>query len=105
MDSVLIAEKCRRVLAAKLDTSRPITERQGDSNAAEALHRQVISKALTAVKNDAPEFLWCARAAGGTGFRGFDPVRWNQQAHSIHLGSKAEVNGAALTKEAFESRA
>ena len=55
LDSLLIAEKCRRVLAAKSWThAAQAPAGPWDSPEAEVLHREVISKALTAVKNDEP---------------------------------------------------
>ena len=56
-----------------------------------------------AVKNDALNSL--VHVAGGTGFRGIRPGEMETSSRLIQsiLGSKAEVNGAALTKEAFES--
>ena len=107
LDSVLIADKCRRVLAAKSWTQAAQAPKgQWDSNAAEALHRQVISKALTAVKNDAPGLPFGAHVRRVEQvFVGFDPGEMETSSRLIQsiLGSKAEVNGAALTKEAFES--
>ena len=107
LDSVLIADKCRRVLAAKSWTQAAQSPKgQWDSNAAEALHRQVISKALTAVKNDAPGLPFGAHVGRVEQvFVGFDPGEMETSSRLIQsiLGSKAEVNGAALTKEAFES--
>ena len=107
LDSVLIAEKCRRVLAAKSWTHAD-QEPKGhwDSDSAEALHRQVISKALTAVKNDAPGLPFGAHVRRVEQvYVGFDPGEMETSSQLIQsiLGSKAEVNGAALTKEAFES--
>jgi beta-N-acetylhexosaminidase len=107
LDSALIAEKCHRVLAAKSWTkAAQLPKGHWDSNAAEALHRQVISKALTAVKNDAPGLPFGAHVRRVKQvFVGFDPGEIETSSRLIQsiLGSKAEVNGAALTKEAFES--
>ena len=107
LDSVLIADKCRRVLAAKSWTQAAQSPKgQWDSNAAEALHRQVISKALTAVKNDAPGLPFGAHVRRVEQvFVGFDPGEMETSGRLIQsiLGSNAEVNGAALTKEAFET--
>ena len=107
LDSVLIADKCRRVLAAKSWTQAAQSPKgHWDSDAAEALHRQVISKALTAVKNDAPGLPFDAHVRHVEQvFVGFDPGETETSSRLIQsiLGSKAEVNGTALTKEAFES--
>ena len=107
LDSVLIAKKCRRVLAAKSWTQAAQTPRgHWDSDAAEALHRQVISKALTTVKNDDPELPFGAHVRRVEQvFVGFEPGEMETSSRLIQsiLGSNAEVNGAAMTKEAFES--
>ncbi|MGB1121927.1 MAG: glycoside hydrolase family 3 N-terminal domain-containing protein [Flavobacteriales bacterium] len=107
LDSLLIADKCRRLLAAKSWTQAAQSpEGHWDSNAAETLHRQVISKALTTVKNDEPGLPFRAHVRRVEQvFVGFDPGEVETSSRRIQsiLGSNAEVNGAALTKEAFES--
>lgn len=107
LDSLMIAEKCRRVLAAKSWTQAARTPGDPwDNEDAEALHRQVISKALTAVKNEEPGLPFGAHVQRIEQlFVGFDAGEMETSNRLIQniMGSKTEVDGAAMTKEAFET--
>lgn len=107
LDSLLITDKCRRVLAAKSWTRAALAPAgPWDSPEAEVLHREVISKALTAVKNDEPGLPFGAYVQSVeqlfVGFESGEMETSNRLVQSI-LGSKAEVSGASMPKEAFET--
>lgn len=108
LDSLLIAEKCRRVLASK-SWCKAAQSPSGywDTAEAESLHREVIGKALTVVKNGQPGLPFGPRVQSvGQVFVGFNQgeMETSNRLVAAVLGSNTAVNGTALEADAFESQ-
>lgn len=109
IDSLSIAQKCRRVLAAK-SWGKAMNPAAGnyDSNRAESIHREILARSLTVVTNRGRALPWSSRVnqveSIFIGWKGQPHKRFNQEAEKV-MGSKSVFSGQSLTDQGFADEA
>ena len=109
IDSLSIAQKCRRVLAAK-SWSKAMNPAAGnyDSNRAESIHRELLARSLTVVKNRGRSLPWGQQVnqveSIFIGWKGQPHKRFNQDAEKV-MGKTSVFSGQSLTDSDFINEA
>lgn len=109
IDSLSIAQKCRRVLAAK-SWGGAMNSASGnfDSNRAESIHREILARSLTVVTNRERALPWGPKVKQVEsifiGWKGQPHQRFNQQAEKV-MGPNRVFSGRSLTDRSFTDEA